>query len=155
MSKNIKDYFKHSYPGLDLLQNPKKSKSNKWFGSTTVNTDKKDLHSQLNSLSNLNKISEKEILLNNYKQQILDSFPNLTIPIKPYQRSNPILVLLELGYYQYINNINNPVTELGSDQNTVLTPANNNNIEYNTTSYGVPIIIKQLVDEMINKIVHP
>ncbi len=97
MSRKIDDFF-NAYPGLDLIQNPSKSRrSKKWFKNEGDKTNEINENKDTKSLT---PVTALEL----YKQQVRRSLDKLTIPMPSYQRSETLGVILEAGYYQYLAN---------------------------------------------------
>ena len=175
MARKIDDFF-NAYPGLDLIQNPKKCRRTKWFQSDNVNSyDKDDINShdnQDNEDGNGLKITEHQMtLLDHYKKDMYNHINKLSIPIKTFQRSDHLTMLLEMGYYYYSHS--HP--ELSKRKQLETTPTDgdssskdneSSHLLINETTYesesenksgsgsesGSESVVKQIVTDLINKI---
>lgn len=87
MSKNLNDFF-NKFPGLDMIENPRNKKKKEKKVVKTVSVEIKP-----------------EIECSNldiYKNHIIKLLSNFTVPISSENRYDPLINLLEAGYYQFL-----------------------------------------------------
>jgi hypothetical protein len=85
-SKLLDTFFTKKFVGLELLQNPHKSKKKSVvFQSIPVSNDTYTSTTELETFRNV-----VQIKLNSFQ-----------LPLRPFERTDPIMVLLEATYYQY------------------------------------------------------
>ena len=95
MSNKIDNFIERDrkFPGLGLLQNPKCTKRTKDFfkceqvkGSHICDFDK----------------SAKTLPIDDFRSAVINKVTNIEFPLAAHDRCDPIKVLLEAAYYQYM-----------------------------------------------------
>ncbi len=102
MSKKIDDFF-NAYPGLDLIQNPKKCRRTKWFGRENDNGNgngngkgKGDDNQNENKFTGIDTVEL-------YKKEMIKHLESFTIPLAKHKKSDCLNNLLEAGYHYFLN----------------------------------------------------
>lgn len=108
--QRLETFFPKKIVGLELLQNPQKSKKT-GFSYQVVSEPKDSLvHTEIDTFRNM----------------IMCKLSDFQLPLRPFDRSDPIMVLLEAGYYQYFGqqyhpsgyNTNHLSNDVGITNNT-------------------------------------
>ena len=86
-NKRLDDYFPKSLVGLDLLENPNKCR-------------RSGFSFQVTEPASVFKTTY-QTPLDTYSKLIRERLTNFQVPLRSYDRSDPIMVLLEAGYYHY------------------------------------------------------
>ncbi len=95
MSKKIDDFF-NAYPGLDLIQNPKKCRRAKWFGRENGTGNGNPTETKFKTLDSVDTVEL-------YKKEMLKHLESFTIPLAKHKKSDCLNNLLEAGYHYFLN----------------------------------------------------
>lgn len=98
MSKKIDDFF-NAYPGLDLIQNPKKCRRAKWFGRENGNGNGNPTETKCQTVDTVDTVDTVEL----YRKEMLKHLESFTIPLAHHKKTDCLYNLLEAGYHYFLN----------------------------------------------------
>ncbi len=148
MSKKIDDFF-NAYPGLDLIQNPKKCRRAKWFGRENGTGNGNPTETKFKTLDSVDTVEL-------YKKEMLKHLESFTIPLVHHKKTDCLNNLLEAGYHYFLNQSATKFSELEkiasggspSQDNNRLLDGKVENIELDDQN----TIITEVLDDIIERV---